>query len=82
MGVRPGELRAGRGGCLVLDHDVVLESGETVHNPMRAVPNGDGSTVIFTLLRLPGVSAEKLEEDARWVERDLVRLKELLEAAP
>ena len=28
----------------VLDHDVVLPSGTTVHNPMRVVPNGAGST--------------------------------------
>ena len=34
----------------VPDHDV-LESGVTVHNPIRVVPNGSGSTVIFTLMR-------------------------------
>jgi len=65
----------------VLDHDVTLPTGETVHNPMRVVPNGGGCTVTFTLLRQPGVSAEKFAEDARWVERDLRRLKQLLEAA-
>ena len=64
----------------VLDHDVILESGETVHNPMRAVPNGAGSTVVFTLLRLPGVAPERFEADARWVEKDLGALKRLLEA--
>lgn len=65
----------------VLDHDVALESGVTVHNPMRVVPNGAaGSTVIFTLLHLPGVSAAKFEEDSQWVQRDLTTLKGLLEA--
>ena len=63
----------------VLDHDVVLPSGATVHNPMRVVPNGDGSTVIFTLLRPPGVSAEKFTADAAWVEKDLAALKRLVE---
>jgi hypothetical protein len=63
----------------VLDHDVVLPSGATVHNPMRVVPNGSGSTVIFTLLRLPGVSEAKFVEDASWVEKDLKTLKGLLE---
>jgi hypothetical protein len=63
----------------VLDHDVVLPSGTTVHNPMRVVPNGPGSTVTFTLLRLPGVSEEKFADDARWVEKDLTVLKGLLE---
>lgn len=63
----------------VLDHDVVLESGETIHNPMRVVPNGAGSEVSFTLFRQPGVSAEKFAEDAMWVEKDLRTLKRLLE---
>lgn len=63
----------------VADHDVALESGLTVHNPMRVVPNGNGSTVIFTLMRLPGVSERQFEEDARAVERDLQTLKALLE---
>lgn len=65
----------------VLDHDVTLPAGDVVHNPMRVVPNGTGSTVTFTLLRLPGVSEEKFREDAQWVTRDLNRLKELLEGA-
>jgi hypothetical protein len=63
----------------VLDHDVTLASGETIHNPMRVVPNGRGSTVIFTLLRLPAVSARQFQEDSHQVERDLHRLKRLLE---
>ena len=65
----------------VLDHDVRLPSGAVVHNPMRVVPNGSGCTVTFTLMRLPGGSEEKFRDDAQWVERDLTRLKQLLEAA-
>jgi hypothetical protein len=63
----------------VADHDVVLESGVTVHNPIRVVPNGSGSTVIFTLLRQPGVSARQFEQDAKAVEKDLGTLKAILE---
>jgi hypothetical protein len=66
----------------VLDHDVALESGATVHNPLRVVPNGAGSTVIFTLLRLPGVSESRFADDAKWVEKDLATLKRLLETPP
>ncbi len=66
-------------GLAVLDHDVVLPSGAVVHNPMRVVPNGLGSTVIFTLLRMPGVTEAKFAEDAEWVQRDLTALKALLE---
>jgi hypothetical protein len=65
----------------VLDQDVTLPSGETVHNPLRVVPNSSGSTVIFTLLRLPGMSAQKFEEDAAWVQKDLATLKTLMESS-
>lgn len=63
----------------VADHDVVLASGVTVHNPIRVVPNGAGSTVIFTLMRLPGVSARQFTQDAKTVQKDLESLKALLE---
>ena len=63
----------------VADHAVTLENGVTVHNPIRVVANGDGSTVTFTLMRLAGVSEEKFNEDAKWVEGDLARLKAVLE---
>lgn len=63
----------------VADHDVVLEPGVTVHNPIRVVPNGTGSTVIFTLMRRPGLTEQEFNEDAKAVERDLASLKALLE---
>jgi hypothetical protein len=64
----------------VLDHDVLLPSGDTVHNPLRVVPNGTGSELTFTLFRLPSVNEQAFETDAATVARDLKRLKELLEA--
>jgi hypothetical protein len=64
----------------VADHDVVLATGVTVHNPIRVVPNGAGSTVIFTLLRQPGISARQFKQDAQAVERDLATLKTLLDS--
>jgi hypothetical protein len=63
----------------ILDHDVILESGGKMHNPMRVVPNGLGSEVIFTLFRQPGVSDEQFAEDTQWVEKDLRMLRDLLE---
>ncbi len=65
----------------VLDHDVTVASGETVHNPIRVIPNGTGSEVVFTLFRLPGVSAAQFDADANAVEKDLRTLKRLLEDA-
>jgi hypothetical protein len=65
----------------VLDHEVILPSGERFYNPLRVVThaNGDGSELIFTVFRLPGVSDSKFEEDVQAVTRDLTTLKSLLE---
>ena len=63
-----------------MDHEVLLANGHTVHNPLRVVPNGAGSELTLTLFSLSDVSAQKFREDAAWVERDLTRLKTLLEA--
>jgi uncharacterized protein YndB with AHSA1/START domain len=66
----------------VMDHDVTLESGVIVHNPMRVLPRGEGSELVFTLIRRPGVSDEEFAKDAAAVEKDLRSLKQLLEAGP
>jgi hypothetical protein len=63
----------------VLDHEVILESGVRIENPMRVIANGEGSEIFFTLIRQPEMSDEKFEEDAKWVEKDLKILKGLLE---
>jgi len=63
----------------VLDHDVTLPSGVKVYNPMRVFPNNDGSELVFTLYRRPDVSDQEFAEDANSVERDLAKLKLLLE---
>jgi hypothetical protein len=68
-----------RNGLGVADHDVVLENGVTVHNPIRVIPNGTGSTVTFTLFRMAGVSEQKFNDDAKAVEKDLLSLKAVLE---
>ena len=47
----------------VLDHDVTLPSGETVHNPMRVIPDGDGCEVVFTLRRQPGMTDADFARD-------------------
>lgn len=64
----------------VLDHDVELPSGVTVHNPLRVLAHPAGAEVVFTLRRLDGVSAEEFERDASTVAADLARLRELAEA--
>ena len=63
----------------VLDHDVVLPSGEVVHNPLRVVDDGDGCRVVFTLHRRPGMSDDEFAADAAAVAADLDRLRETVE---
>jgi hypothetical protein len=63
----------------VLDHEVFLESGVTINNPVRVIANGNGSEIFFTLIRHPDMSDEKFAQDAEWVEKDLRILKGLLE---
>ncbi len=63
----------------VMDHDVTLDSGITVHNPMRVVPSGTGSEFVFTLIRQPDMSDVQFAADAAAVEKDLQTLKTLLE---
>ena len=63
----------------VLDHDVTLPSGVTVHNPMRVLPNGEGSELVFSVFRQPNTTAEAHEQDKAAVTRDLQTLQGLLE---
>lgn len=65
----------------VLDHTVTLPSGATLTNPMRVIPNGDGSEILFTLIQHEGMTDEQFQEDAELVMSDLLTLKRLLEPA-
>jgi uncharacterized protein YndB with AHSA1/START domain len=64
----------------VLDHDVTLPTGETVHNPIRVLRHDVGSEVLFSLRRRDGVTDEEFAADTRAVAADLIALQELLEA--
>lgn len=63
----------------ILDHEVMLESGRKFYNPMRVIANGNGSEVVFTLIRQPDMTVDQYNQDAAWVEKDLGILKDLLE---
>ena len=65
----------------VLDHDVTLPSGQTVHNPFRVIADGDGSEVVFTVRRQPEATDEEFERDAAAVLADLRSLKQKVESA-
>jgi len=63
----------------VLDHDVVLPDGTTVLNPVRVLPAGAGSEVVFTLRRQPGMTDEQFAADGDAITADLATLKRVLE---
>lgn len=63
----------------IVDHTVVLSGGQEVYVPMRAIRNGTGSEVIFTLFRQPEMTDDAFARDAGAVQRDLLTLKRVLE---
>lgn len=64
----------------VMDHDVTLPDGTTVHNAFRVTPNGDGAELAFVVLRQPDMDDATFAADADHVLKDLRTLKALLEA--
>lgn len=68
-------------GLGVLDHQVTFPSGETFYNPMRVVPDGDGSEIVFSVRRFGAISDADFDRDTAAVAADLAKLKEVLEAA-
>lgn len=63
----------------VIDHRVTLPNGLVVDNALRVVPNGDGTEVMFTLLRQTDMDDAAFEADAAHVARDLETLAILME---
>lgn len=65
----------------VLDHDVTLPDGTTVHNAFRVTPCGvRDSLLAFVVLRFEGVSQADFDADVAHVRKDLAALRQLLEA--
>ena len=64
----------------VLDHTVTLPSGARLTNPMRVIPNGDGSEILFTLIQHRDMTDQQFQEDAELVLSDLHTLRRLLES--
>ncbi|WP_427999948.1 SRPBCC family protein [Acidovorax sp.] len=64
----------------VLDHDVTLPDGTTVHNAFRVTPCGDKASLLsFVVLRLAGVGQADFDADVAHVRKDLATLQQLLE---
>ncbi|MEO3746518.1 SRPBCC family protein [Plantactinospora sp. B5E13] len=64
----------------VLDYEVLTPSGAKVYVPLRAIADGDGCEVVFTLRRTPGMTDAEFERDTALVSGDLALLKKVLES--
>lgn len=64
----------------VLDHEVTLPNGMMFWNPMRVIAVGMESEVVFTLIKADDMSDKDFEQDASTIEKDLLRLKAILES--
>ena len=64
----------------VLDHHVSLPSGEIIYVPMRVIADGNGSEMVFTLRRRPGMTDDEFARDAGLVTADLARLRQVLQS--
>ena len=65
--------------CSIVKQPMQVRHRRIVYNPMRVFPNNDGSELVFTLYHRPDVSDQEFAEDAKSVEKDLAKLKALLE---
>jgi uncharacterized membrane protein len=63
----------------IMDHYVKQGHDPEVYIPIRILENEQGSEVVFTLFRLPGMTDERFEQDRQAVQKDLDTLKKLLE---
>jgi hypothetical protein len=63
----------------IIDHTVIRSNGEKVYVPMRLIVNGGGYELLFTLFREPNTPDSQFASDANFVQRDLNRLKGLME---
>ncbi|MHB1110220.1 MAG: hypothetical protein ACYCZU_07895 [Devosia sp.] len=63
----------------VVDHAVFPEDEAPVFGPMRVVANGEGTLLVYTFFRRPGLSDEKFESTVEWITTDLMMLKTVLE---
>ena len=66
-------------GAGLFNGEVTLPDGRVVDNALRVAPNGDGTEVMFLLLRQPDMDDAAFESDAAHVARDLDALAGLME---
>lgn len=63
----------------IVDHYLISPKGAKVYVPMRVVPKGSGSEVIFTVFRQSWMTEKSFANDIGLVKQDLKYLKILME---
>jgi hypothetical protein len=63
----------------VLDHAVYRAGEEPMMLPMRVVPNGEGSELMFLFFRRPDMSDEQFASSIEWINVDFLTLRSLIE---
>ena len=63
----------------ILDHYVRIAGQPDIYIPLRMIAHGDGTQLVFTLFRQPGMDDAAFDADAQAVMADLQTLKQLLE---
>ncbi len=66
----------------ILDHAVFLAGDEPQTTPMRVVPNGEGSDILYTVVQRGGVPVSAIESEIEWLHSDFGALVSMLESAP
>ena len=72
----------GRNTFGILTYYSRLTAGDVPHAiPMRVMPNGEGTELIYVFYQRPGVTDEQWASVIEWVTTDLLALKSMLEAS-
>lgn len=64
----------------ILDHAFYQEGEEPRFDPMRVVPNGAGTELIYTFIQREGMDEVLFASTIEWIRTDLLTLKSLLES--
>jgi hypothetical protein len=64
----------------IADQAVFAEGETPLVNPMRVVPNGNGTIVTYVCFQRPGTSEEKYQSTVEWITSDFLTLQSVIEA--
>ena len=66
----------------VLDHAQFVPGETPLFTPMRVFANEEGTELLFTFLRRPGMTDVEFDSTIEWITTDFLTLKSVLETWP